>query len=108
MAERSLEHAKLAGSAIDEAWSLALLVYSLLEGPTPADEAVLACERLLHELSSSRLGQATVNTHLAPLLAMQGRFEEARAMIVRGRADIHEFGMEGPQLSALELADAAR
>ena len=27
-------------------------------------------------------------------------------MIVRGRADIHEFGMEGPQLSALELADA--
>ena len=72
MAERSLEHAKLAGSAIDEAWSLALLVYSLLEGPTPADEAVLACERLLQELSSSLLGQATVNTHLAPLLAIAG------------------------------------
>ena len=34
---------------------------------------------LLEEVSSSRLGQATVNTHLAPLLAMQGRFDEARS-----------------------------
>jgi DNA-binding SARP family transcriptional activator len=106
IAERSLAHAKRAGSPIDEAWSLALLVYSLLEGPTPAGEAVLACERLLEELSASRLGQATVNTHLAPLLAMQGRFEEARSMIVRGRADLEEFRMEGPQLSAHELASA--
>jgi DNA-binding SARP family transcriptional activator len=104
VAERALEHARRARSAVDEAWGLSLLSYSLLEGPTPAGDAVAACERLLEELSAARLGQATVNMHLAPLLAMQGRFAEARSMIVRSRTDLQEFGLRGPPMSALELA----
>jgi class 3 adenylate cyclase len=106
MARRSLEHARRAGSRIDAAWSLALLTYSLLEGSTPVADAIRACEHLLAELEGDRLGQATVNTQLAPLVAMQGRFEDARALIARSRADIKEFRMGGPFLSSLELASA--
>jgi tetratricopeptide (TPR) repeat protein len=106
MARRSLEHARRAASRIDAAWSLALLAYSLLEGPTPVGDAIGECERLLTELGGDRLGQATVSTNAAPLLAMLGRFEDARALIARSRADIKEFRMGGPFLSSLELASA--
>ena len=93
-AERALEHARRAGSRLDEAWSLALLGYSLLDGPTPVAEGVrdlrASCCRAQRAI---RLGEAMVSAYLAPLLAMQGRFEDARALIARSRAEMQEFGM---------------
>ena len=34
-AEQALEHARRAGSRLDEAWSLNVLGWSLVDGPTP-------------------------------------------------------------------------
>ncbi len=96
-AERGLEHARRADSRVDEAWSLLRLGYSLLDGPTPVGEGVRISEGLLHELRSDPLGEAMVIICLAPLVAMQGRFEDARALIVRSRAGMQEFGIGTPR-----------
>jgi DNA-binding SARP family transcriptional activator/class 3 adenylate cyclase len=106
LAEGSVEHARRADSRIDTAWSHSLLGYSLLEGPTPVLEAVSRCEQLLAELESERLATASVNNQLAPLVAMLGRLEEARALITSSRANVEEYRMGGPFQSALELASA--
>ena len=93
-AERSLDHARRASSRLDEVWSLTLLGYALSDGPTPVGEGVQICERLLQELAHDPLGEARiVSIVLAPLLAMQGRFEDARALSVRSRAGMEELGV---------------
>jgi DNA-binding SARP family transcriptional activator/class 3 adenylate cyclase len=106
MAERSAEHARRAGSRIDAFWSLGILAYSLLEGPTPVEEAIRGCQRLLAPLESDRLGSASINSQLAPLVAMLGRFDDARALIAASRDSMEEFHIGGPHQSALELASA--
>ena len=92
-AERALEHARRADSRLDEAWSLNVLGWSLVDGPTPVAEGVRVCHDLLRGLRSDRLGEAIVRAFLANLVAVQGRFEDARALIVRSRAAIQELGM---------------
>jgi DNA-binding SARP family transcriptional activator len=92
LAERALENARRAGSRLDEAWSLVYLGYALLDGPTPVDEGVHSCERLLEDLVSDPLGEATLDAFLAVLSAMQSRFEDARVLIEKSRAAMHELG----------------
>ena len=106
-AERALEHARRAGSRLDEAWSLNVLGWSLVDGPTPVAEGVRVCHDLLHGLGDDRLGDAIVSASLANLVAMQGRFEDARALIVRSRAAIHELGM-GTLGTVVELNSGGR
>jgi class 3 adenylate cyclase len=101
-AERALEHARRAGSRLDEAWSLNVLGWSLVDGPTPVAEGVRVCHDLLDGLGSDRLGDAIVSASLANLVAMQGRFEDARALIVRSRAAVQELGM-GTLRTVVEL-----
>ena len=91
-AERALEHARLAGSRVDEASGLTALGWSLLDGPAPAAECIGICERLLAEQASDPLGEGTVRAFLACFLAMQGRFEEAREQIALSRAALGELG----------------
>jgi DNA-binding SARP family transcriptional activator len=92
VAERALEHARRAGSRLDQAMSLVELGYALLDGPTPVGEAVQICEGVLHELGTDPLLEATVSAFLAPLVAMQGRFDEARVLAGRVAA-MRELGM---------------
>jgi tetratricopeptide (TPR) repeat protein len=94
-----------AGSRLDEAWSLAVIGYTLFESPTPTDEGVRICEGLLSELKSDPLGTAQMNACLASLLAMQGRFDDARALIARSQSAIQEFGI-GTLRSMVELMEA--
>ncbi len=47
--ERALQHARAAGERFEEARIVDLLCTSLLYGPTPVDEAVARCERMLAE-----------------------------------------------------------
>jgi DNA-binding SARP family transcriptional activator len=105
-AERALEHARRAGSRPEEAWSRAFLAYTLLQGPTPADEGVRICQQLLAGLDGDPLGEALVQNFLASFLAMQSRFDEARALIATSRATRQEIG-PGTLETALELYGSA-
>ena len=101
-AERALEHARRAGSRLDEAWSLSVIALTLCDSPTPAEEAVRICEGLLVELKSDPLGGAQISASLAALRAMQGQFDDAYAIIARSRVEIREFGI-GTLRSMVEL-----
>ena len=89
--EQGLEHARRAGSRLDEAFSLAHLGWSLVDGATPVGEGIQILERLLQELATDPLGEAIVSAYLANLVAMEGRFDDARALIARSRAGVQEF-----------------
>ena len=101
-AERALEHARRADSRLDEAWSLNVLGWSLVDGPTPVAEGVRVCHDLLRGLRSDRLGEAIVSAFLANLVAAQGQFEDARVLVVRSREAILELGM-GTLRTVVEL-----
>jgi ATP/maltotriose-dependent transcriptional regulator MalT len=105
-AERALEHARRAGSRVEEAWSLSVIALTLCDSPTPADEAVHLCEGHLRELKSDPLGAAQISASLAALRAMQGQFDDARALIARSRSEIQEFGGIGTLRSMVELMGA--
>jgi DNA-binding SARP family transcriptional activator/tetratricopeptide (TPR) repeat protein len=63
-------------------------------GPTPADEAIRICERLLAE-SETPVWASFVQPFLADLLAMRGRFEEARTALAEAREARAEFAEPG-------------
>ncbi len=92
-AERALDHARRAGSRLDETWSLSHLGYSLTDGPTSVSEGVRICEELLNGLQTDPLVEAMVSAFLASLVAMQGRLDYARELIVCSRAGMQEFGL---------------
>jgi class 3 adenylate cyclase/tetratricopeptide (TPR) repeat protein len=91
-AERALEHARRAGSRLDEASSLTAFGWSLLDGPTPVAECIGVCEGLLGERQSDPLGAGTVRAFLACFLAMDGRFEEAGVQSALSSAGLQELG----------------
>jgi class 3 adenylate cyclase/tetratricopeptide (TPR) repeat protein len=104
-AERALKHARRADSRLDEAWSLSVIAFALCDSPTPTDEGVRICEGLLRELKGDPLGAAQIRASLAGLLAMQGEFDNARALIARSRSEIQEFGI-GTLRTMVELMGA--
>jgi tetratricopeptide (TPR) repeat protein len=62
---------------------------ALRYGPVPAPEAI---DRIQAEASAfETLGGGVL--FIGPLIAMQGRFEEARAMVAKARADLLERGL---------------
>jgi class 3 adenylate cyclase/tetratricopeptide (TPR) repeat protein len=92
-AERALDHARRAGSRLDEAYGLTALGWSLLDGPTPVSECIGICDGLLDEQKSDPLGEATISAFLSCFVSMQGSFEDGRALSARSRASIKELGM---------------
>jgi class 3 adenylate cyclase/tetratricopeptide (TPR) repeat protein len=90
--ERALEHARKAEDAGEQATLSALLGQALYYGPTPVEEAIRRCEELLATRPEDRLMNASVKGFLAGLRAMQGNFEEARALQAKARALYQELG----------------
>ncbi|MEP6910949.1 MAG: BTAD domain-containing putative transcriptional regulator [Actinomycetota bacterium] len=88
-AERALVHYRRSG------WSasgcLAELGAALLHGPTPVDEALARCDELL-ELTTDRAGQANVVSFMGGLVALEGRFDEARRLLADATATYEEIG----------------
>ena len=83
--ERALVHYRRSG------WSasgcLAEMASALLYGPTPVAEALVRCEELLDE-ATDRAGQANVLAFMGGLEAIDGRFDDARLHVRRGRDDL--------------------
>jgi class 3 adenylate cyclase len=88
-AERALVHYRRSG------WSpsgcLAELGAALLHGPTPVEEALERCEELL-EQATDRAGRANVLTFMGGLVALEGRFDEARRLLGEAAATYEEIG----------------
>ena len=87
-AERALVHYRRSG------WSasgcLAELGAALLHGPTPVDEALVRCEELLEE-ATDHSGRANVLSFMGGLVALDGRFDEARRLVGDATATYKEI-----------------
>jgi class 3 adenylate cyclase/tetratricopeptide (TPR) repeat protein len=88
---RALAYADGAPDPRERAVILHWLGVGLYYGPTPADEAIEACEEMLQR-TGDRTVQAMLTALIAGLLAMQGAFDEGRARVRRARAMLEEFG----------------
>jgi tetratricopeptide (TPR) repeat protein len=90
--EQGIACARRAGSGRDEAQILYWALVSSWYGPTPAREAIARCEETL-EHTSSRQVDGVGRVELAALLALSGRFDEARRSWEDGVAILGELGL---------------
>jgi class 3 adenylate cyclase/tetratricopeptide (TPR) repeat protein len=105
--ERALIHARRLGDRQQEALILGQLALSALMGPTPVDEAVTRCRRLVTEAGGDRLVEANVARYLAVLEAMRGNVADARTLVGEARATYEDLGMHHMSQTAISLAYGA-
>ncbi len=105
--ERALTHARRMGDRRQEALILGQLALSALSGPTPVNEAITRCRRLVTEAGRDRLVEANVARYLAVLEAMRGNFTEASTLVGEARAAYEDLGMHLMAQSAISLAYGA-
>ena len=91
--ERSLGYARKAGDERQVSWGLYMLAAGAAWGPIPAPEGIRRCEEIVAEAGTERIVEARGLLALAALTAMEGRFDEARRMAVRGRAILGDVGL---------------
>jgi class 3 adenylate cyclase/tetratricopeptide (TPR) repeat protein len=91
--DRGLACARRARSGRDEAQILNWLLISSWFGPTPAAVALARCREVLEE-TSSRQVEAIARVEQGALLALSGRFEEARQGWKEGVAMLQELGLQ--------------
>ena len=90
-AERMLGHARRAGSAFDVGTALIFMAWGLVEGPLPAPEAIARCDALAAEAADQRGADLNLRGCRAVLMAMTGRFDEARETMAEARAGFAEL-----------------
>jgi tetratricopeptide (TPR) repeat protein len=91
--QRALEHARAAGDRRSELEKLLWLAATTFWGTTPADEGIRRLEATLDEVRGDRFAEQNVSRVLSGFLAMQGRFDEARALLNQSRAAFEELGL---------------
>ena len=91
-AEQALLHVRRTEDRFEEREIVEWLIIALFLGPAPAVEATERCERLLAEASGDRVLEVHALGALAFLVAMQGRLDEARGFITRGRRTMEDLG----------------
>ena len=103
--EKVIKYARLADDRRLVSRSALGLTLSALYGPTPVPEAIALCGTLIAEDLADRQVQNLIVCKLALLHAMNGDFETAREMCVRGRAVLRDLGQGVRAASAsLDLA----
>ncbi|HEY7660141.1 MAG TPA: adenylate/guanylate cyclase domain-containing protein [Actinomycetota bacterium] len=91
-ARTMIKHAGQAGDPTLEARFLPSLAVCAVYGPMPVPIALERCEELLVKAGHDRRTEAIILCVRSHLLAMQGRFEEAREHYRRSRAMLEELG----------------
>jgi class 3 adenylate cyclase/tetratricopeptide (TPR) repeat protein len=91
-AQRTLEHARLAGNRLMVARAIPSLGYCALSGPTPVPEAIERCRALLEDVRGYRNPEALLEAALSHLEAMRGNVDGARALYRKSRAMLEELG----------------
>ena len=90
--ERALRHARAAGDRRQEADIVGRLGFAAWSGPMPVPKAVERCNELLVGAGDDTFVAAGGRRWLASLIARQGRFEEARALVAEAVAAYEELG----------------
>jgi len=98
--ERALDHARRVQDRRATFSALRWLALATSEGPTPAGEGVRRLDWIMEQAGGDRSVEMAVARARAVFEAMAGRFDEARAMIARGKALATEIG---DQLSVAAL-----
>jgi hypothetical protein len=92
--ERALAYAGRVPEARRDASTIAMLLAQALHyGPTPAPVAIARCRELLRDAETDEGLRAGVTATLAALTAMQGDFEEARALYAGSTALLDDLGL---------------
>jgi tetratricopeptide (TPR) repeat protein len=91
--EKAAAHAHEAGNQRQELEYLSWLLLTIWGGPTPTEEAIRRCREVFQRAQGDRKAMATALIVQAKLEAMRGRFDEARELVVRGRALGQEVDM---------------
>jgi predicted ATPase len=90
--EEAAEHARAAGLEHERSDLLGWIASSLIWGPAPVRAAIERCEAIRNEVSGDLVATADVLQPLAALHAMEGRFDDARALIAAADAAFEELG----------------
>ena len=91
-AEEMLAYARRAGSDFDAATALVFMSWSLVEGPWPAPEAIARCDELIRH--AERAGRLSLVGCRAVLMAMIGRYDEARGEMELARAGFADLRLD--------------
>ena len=100
---RAEEYARLAGDERAEGYSLNLLLGTWLFGPVPVPEAIRRSEEILALPPRQQRVKASAHRALAGLVAMEGRFDEARDLLELDRAIIDDMGLRVTAAVASEI-----
>jgi class 3 adenylate cyclase/tetratricopeptide (TPR) repeat protein len=103
---RAVEHARRAGDRRSECGSLRWLALAISEGPTPAGDGLRRLASIQEQSGGDRGVEMAVSRARAAFEAMAGRFDEARAMIARGKALATEIGDQVAVAALLREAGA--
>jgi class 3 adenylate cyclase/tetratricopeptide (TPR) repeat protein len=87
-----ITHLQVAGDEVTERRVLPGLAACARYGSTPVSEGIQICEEILEKTKGDRKAQAQAQGTLAVLEALQGRFERARELYPRTRAELEELG----------------
>ena len=90
----AIEHARLAGDERLEAYGRGMLTAAAFWGPLPATAGIERCRRQLADADGNRYVEASARCALGALVAMEGRFGEAREEVARGTAIAETFGRD--------------
>jgi tetratricopeptide (TPR) repeat protein len=105
--ERALPHASKAGTQ-ELVLVLTHLANSVYWGPTPVPDAIRRCEEILELGSGHLIVEANVLCYLGGFLAMQGRFDESKEQLTRGRSVFEELGHSYGVAASTLVAGPAR
>ncbi len=91
-AESMLAYARRAGSEFDAATALVFMSWCLVEGPWPASEAIALCDELMED--AERAGRLSLIGCRAVVMAMIGRYDDARGEMEHARAGFAELRLD--------------
>jgi hypothetical protein len=91
--ERALAYAAQAGDEATLGQARNLLIGTWLFGPTPVEEAIRRCNDILADDAAAARTRASACRALGGLMAMQGRFADARPLLERDREIHDELGL---------------
>jgi tetratricopeptide (TPR) repeat protein len=91
--ERALVHADASDDRRARRTVIASLVSALFNGPAPVVDAIRRFEELLESTGSDRVLEATVTRGLSAMLAMAGRFDEARELVGKSSLVLDELNL---------------
>ncbi|MGI9111580.1 MAG: BTAD domain-containing putative transcriptional regulator [Gaiellaceae bacterium] len=91
--DEALVYAERSGDRRRVLFLLTALGRAALVGPTPAVAAVDRCQSLKEQGGGDRALEAVLSSILAYLVAMQGRFDDARELAAQSHAILEESGL---------------